>query len=304
MAHLLLIFLVMRIVLPVFLILFCARCLLAGPLPLTPKEISLMLRSGYSSEAVSRDLATRHFVGPCDEAAKKMLAEAGASPALITALTNGTYAVPPEETARAEEALTAQSRRRAAEAEESRKFNTLYQSQLARSRAAAPAATIVRNKIYPVVKGDLVRWHNGSLVRFDDQILENKKIFGLYFSAYWCGPCRQFTPQLVEYYNRVAPQHPEFELIFVSADRSPFGFQTYMKDMRMPWPAVDFEKVAGKDEIRKYAGEGIPCLVLIDASGKILSHSYAEKEYRGPAKVLSDLDNIFARGVASLAQGQ
>jgi nucleoredoxin len=293
----------MRVLFAIFLALFCGHCLSAGTLPLTAKDVGLMLRSGYSSEAISRDLAIRHFVGPCDEATKKMLAEAGASPALITALANGTYAAPPEETARAQEALAAQSRRRAAEAEQSRKFNTLYQDQLARARASAPAAAIVPNKIYPLVKGDLVRWHNGSLVRFDDATLENKKIFGLYFSAYWCGPCRQFTPQLVEYYNRVAPQHPEFELIFVSGDRSPFGFETYMKDMRMPWPAVDFAKVAAKDEIKKYAGEGIPCLVLIDSGGKVLSHSYAGKEYRGPAKVLSDLDNIFARGVASLARG-
>jgi nucleoredoxin len=293
----------MHVLFAIVLALVCSYRLSAGTLPLTAKDVGLMLRSGYSSEAVARDLATRHFVGPFDDAAKKMLVEAGATPALITALAKGTYAVPAEETARAQEALAAQSRRRAAEAEESRKFNTLYQDQLARARASAPAATIVPNKIYPVVKGDLVRWNNGSLVRFDDAILENKKVFGLYFSAYWCGPCRQFTPQLVEYYNRVAPQHPEFELIFVSADRSAFGFETYMRDMRMPWPAIDFAKVTAKDEIRKYAGEGIPCLVLIDSSGKVLSHSYAGKEYRGPAKVLSDLNTIFARGAASLPGG-
>ena len=92
------------------------------------------------------------------------------------------------------------------------------------------------------MKGDLVLWKNGSLARFrDDETLEKKKLFALYFSAHWCAPCRKFTPQLVEFYNRVAPQHPEFELVFVSDDRSPFGMETYMRDM--PWLAIDFSKL-------------------------------------------------------------
>ena len=144
------------------------------------------------------------------------------------------------------------------------------------------------------MKGDLISWHNGSLIRFDDEALEKKKLIALYFSAHWCPPCRKFTPQLVEYYNRVVPQHPEFEIIFVSFDRSQFAMDTYMREANMPWPAIDFAKVPGKEEIRKYAGEEIPCLVLVDASGKVISDSFAGKEYLGPAKVLTDLDAIFA----------
>ena len=67
-----------------------------------------------------------------------------------------------------------------------------------------------------------------------------------------------------------------------------------MREANMPWPAIDFSKLASKDAIRKYAGSGIPCLVVVDPSGKVISDSFAGKEYLGPAKVLSDLDNIFA----------
>ena len=35
----------------------------AGQLPLTIKEISLMLRSGYSSNAIMQELAIRYFAG-------------------------------------------------------------------------------------------------------------------------------------------------------------------------------------------------------------------------------------------------
>jgi nucleoredoxin len=124
--------------------------------------------------------------------------------------------------------------------------------------------------------------------------LEGKKLIALYFSAQWCPPCRKFTPELVEYYNRVASQHPEFELIFVSRDRSQFAMESYMHDTNMPWPAIDYQKLGETAGIGKYAGDGIPCLVLIDSSGQVISDSFAGKQYLGPQKVLSDLDKILS----------
>ena len=262
--------------------------------PLTVKDVSLMLRAGYSSGAVLQELSARHFADTLDSAKETMLTQAGAAPELISAMKRGTYPVPPEQAAAAKEQLAAEAKRRANQAKESRKFDTLYQSQLAQQRASARLPASTGNFIQPLVKGDLISWHNGGLVRFDDEVLEKKKLIALYFSAHWCPPCRKFTPQLVEYYNRVVPQHPEFEIIFVSFDRSQFAMDTYMREANMPWPAIDFAKVPGKEAIRKYAGEEIPCLVLVDASGKVISDSFAGKEYLGPAKVLTDLDAIFA----------
>jgi nucleoredoxin len=277
----------------------------AKQLPLTAKEISLMLRSGYSSEALMRELSVRHFAETCDEATTKLLAKSGASPALVQALAAGAYAIPPEEKLRAQEALAAESKRRAAAVEDAKKFNTLYQHQLAQERAVAPARQSVRrNALYPLLKGDLVCWRNGTINRFEDEAIEKKKLIAFYFSAHWCAPCRKFTPQLVEYYNRVAAQHPEFEIILVSYDRSAFGFETYLRDAQMPWPAIDFQKVGSKDAVVRYSGAGIPDLVLVDETGKVLSDSYVGKEYRGPQKVLTDLDEIFAASAKHLAQGQ
>jgi nucleoredoxin len=253
-----------------------------------------MLRTGYSSRAVQEELATRHFADVLDPGKEAMLTRAGVTATLISALKSGTYTVSAQEATAAKEKLAAEAARRAQQAEEARKFDTLYQDQLARQRASIRPAAIASNAILPLVKGDLVYWHNGSLSRFDDEPLEKKKLIALYFSAHWCGPCRKFTPQLVDYYNRVAPQHPEFEVIFVSLDKSQFAFETYMRETNMPWPAIDYAKVASKDAIRKYAGDGIPCLVLLDASGKVISDSFAGKEYLGPGKVLGDLDAIFA----------
>jgi nucleoredoxin len=260
-----------------------------------------MLRSGYSSEVVQRELSVRRFAGSCDAAAEKALVEAGAAPALIDAIKDGSYASSPADAQAAQSQLAAQAARRARETEQSRKFDTLYQDQLARARAAAPAQVQTASPLIDQLRGDLVLWKTGSLTRFDDEALGKKKMIALYFSAYWCGPCRKFTPQLVEYYNRVTSQHPEFEIVFVSRDRSPFGMETYMRNTQMPWPAIDFQKLPGKAALKKYGGESIPCLVLLDASGRVISDTYTGTNYVGPEKVLADLEAIFAKAPAAVA---
>lgn len=254
-----------------------------------------MLRSGYSSEAVQRELSERHLAEPCDTAAEAALRGAGATPALIEAMKSGAYQTSRADAVAALEQLTAQAQRQALEAERLRKMDTLYQTQHARERAA-PRPFEAQSVVADLVKGDLVYWNNGSLARFDDEAFGNKKLIALYFSAHWCGPCRKFTPQLVEYYSRVKAQHPEFEIVFVSSDRSALGMETYMRETQMPWPAVDFGKLAGKEALKKYLGKGIPCLVVVDASGKVLADTYEGEKRLGPEKVLANLDSIFARG--------
>jgi nucleoredoxin len=268
--------------------------LTAGQLPLTVKEVSLMLRAGYSSNAVLKELSVRHFVDQLDAAAEKSLRSAGANAELINALQTGMFSLPPEQAAAARQKIEEAINRRAIEAERAR-FDTLSRAQVAQNRKAAPRTVQSSGQnVHDLVKGDLVSVQNGNLAPFDDEALEKKKLIGLYFSAHWCGPCRKFTPDLVTYYNRVAPQHPEFEIIFVSSDKSVSAMETYMREANMPWPAIDYQKIASKGEIHKYAGIGIPCLVLLDATGKVISNSYEGTKYLGPRKVLADLDQIFA----------
>ena len=267
--------------------------LLGRSLPLTIKEVTLMLRSGFSSESVQQELSVRRFAESCDAAGEKALRDAGAAPALIDAIKNGSYVSSPADAEAAQNELAAQAARRARETEQSRKFSTLYQDQLARARAAGPPKIETPSTLVDQLKGDLVLWKTGSLTRFDGEAFGKKKLIALYFSASWCGPCRKFTPQLVEYYNRIAAQHPEFEIVFVSRDRSPFGMETYMRDTQMPWPAIDFGKRPALETLKIYSGTSIPRLVLLDAGGKVISDSYAGEKYVGPEKVLADLEAIF-----------
>jgi nucleoredoxin len=279
-----------RFLLVIFLFLVSVCRAICGPMPLTAKEIGLMLRSGYSGQAVMRELSARHFADSFDSTVEKQLVQSGANQSLIDALRSGAYRLSPSEMSAAKEKLTQEGKRDVLAAEQSRESWPPRQSTPAPAGSAAPAAVGAPGATYRLLKGDLVYWHQGTLSHFDDEALENKKLYLFFFSANWSPQGRKFTPQLVEYYNRVASQHPEFEVIFFSADRSPFGMETYMGQANMPWPAVDYAKLGSKAAIQNNFVRGIPCLILVDGSGKVLSNSYGTETNLGPETVLADLD--------------
>ena len=67
-----------------------------------------------------------------------------------------------------------------------------------------------------------------------------EKVLGLYFSANWCPPCRAFTPQLVQWYNRFkkSSNGSNFDIVFLSSDKTVEDFNEYFKEM--PWYAVPY----------------------------------------------------------------
>ena len=283
----------MRILFVVALLLQGVSYFAAGkPLPLNVKEVSLMLRSGYSVAAVSQELTARRFIGAVDEPAEKALLAAGATPQFLSELKNGRYSVPADALGAAQQELAQQEKQRAVQADEARRLHQLYQQQQAQAKVATtPSAPIAPEiPIFPMLKGDLITSRNGITTTFNDQVIEKKKLIVLYYSASWCGPCRKFTPTLVEYYNRVAAVHPEFEIVLVSSDRSQAAMEAYMRDYKMPWPAISFPELAEKDALKNFAGKEIPCLVVVNENGQVVSHS----DRGGKEKVLADLDHIFA----------
>jgi nucleoredoxin len=94
------------------------------------------------------------------------------------------------------------------------------------------------------------------------------KVIGLYFSAEWCGPCKMFTPQLVEFRDR---HDDKFEVVFVSSDRSAEDQEAYMKDYDMEWPAIPFDSPLRQELGAKYGIRGIPSLVIIDDQGNLIT---------------------------------
>ncbi|HEY6071181.1 MAG TPA: thioredoxin-like domain-containing protein, partial [Chthoniobacterales bacterium] len=201
-----------------------------------------------------------------------------------------------EKTAAVQEQMAIEAQQRAAQADASRRSDAAYQAEVLKKRTAQSKSLNTGGTlaISEFLKHDLVQIKHGSTARADETALKDKKLIAFYFSAEWCGPCRKFTPQLVEYYKRVAPEHPEFEIVFYSSDRSQYAMEKYMLDESMPWLAIDFAKLKDKEVLKNNAGNGIPSLVLVDSNGNVISSTYADGKFRGPEQVLADLDAIFA----------
>lgn len=102
------------------------------------------------------------------------------------------------------------------------------------------------------------------------EVLASKKIVGFYFSAHWCPPCRGFTPFLCATYEDMVEEHPEFELIFVSADRDTASFDEYFAEM--PFLSIPFENRAQQAALsRAFNVTGIPMLIFLNEKGEVIS---------------------------------
>lgn len=93
------------------------------------------------------------------------------------------------------------------------------------------------------------------------------KYLMLYFSAHWCPPCRAFTPKLSKAYTKLKTIRDDFELVFVSSDRSEEDFNEYFDTMS--FCALPFEHRDVKAALsKKFGVRGIPMLVMLGPIGE------------------------------------
>ena len=157
--------------------------------------------------------------------------------------------------------------------------------------AAAPGATddaSVAEGLEDLARelGNRLRTADGGFVE-TEQRLAGKKAVLLYNSAAWCGPCRAFTPKLVEFYEQNGGGDT-FEVVLVSHDRSAREAIEYLTDYEMPWTLADTRRNGALAKYR--SGRGIPDLILIDAStGRTVMGSYRDDgSFQGPSAVLAE----------------
>ncbi|XP_077268094.1 nucleoredoxin [Temnothorax americanus] len=93
---------------------------------------------------------------------------------------------------------------------------------------------------------------------------------GVYFSAHWCPPCKAFTPQLVDTYQRIRERGHDFEVIFVSSDRSEDSYNAYTETM--PWLRIPFNQEERRRKLaRAFDVQAIPTLVILDPRDNIIT---------------------------------
>ena len=90
-----------------------------------------------------------------------------------------------------------------------------------------------------------------------------------------CGPCRQFTPELVAFYDKMNARRGKqdtFEIVWISRCRTVDAFGQYFTQMN--WLALPPDEAAGPRGQRlgeKYGVKGIPALVLLDEVGDVIT---------------------------------
>jgi nucleoredoxin len=95
------------------------------------------------------------------------------------------------------------------------------------------------------------------------EVVNDKKLVLIYFSAHWCPPCKGFTPVLAAAYNKY--REGDIEVIFVSSDRDQGSFDGYFAEM--PWTAVLFaDRNRSQMLSQKFEVKGIPTLVVLNGS--------------------------------------
>ena len=92
--------------------------------------------------------------------------------------------------------------------------------------------------------------------------------FGLYFSAHWCPPCRNFTPKLINFYEVANKTQKQIEIIFVTSDKSEAEFNEYFGSM--PWLSIPFKDEAINNLKESFEIMGIPAFLVFNSEGKLI----------------------------------
>lgn len=103
--------------------------------------------------------------------------------------------------------------------------------------------------------------------------LEGKTV-GLYFSQSSYRSCVEFTPKLVEVYQKLKEKGESFEVVLVSLDDEEELFKGGFGSM--PWLALPFKDKKCSKLIRYFELSTIPTLVIIGKDGKTLHSNVSE----------------------------
>ncbi|KAI9168654.1 hypothetical protein LWI28_000049 [Acer negundo] len=101
-----------------------------------------------------------------------------------------------------------------------------------------------------------------------------RKTVGLYFSASSYKPSTDFTPKLVEVYEKLKDKGESFEIVLISLDDDEESFKQDLGSM--PWLALPFKDKSCEKLVRYFELSTLPTLVIIGPDGKTLNCNVAE----------------------------
>ncbi|XP_063691056.1 tryparedoxin-like [Bolinopsis microptera] len=96
------------------------------------------------------------------------------------------------------------------------------------------------------------------------------KYIGLYFSGYWCSPCRKMTPVLTQVREK---QKSRFEIIWITRDHSETEANNYFR--KMSWLRLPFNEARsiGNELFRAVRQRYIPTLTMLDPNFNVINYN-------------------------------
>ncbi|KAK6016552.1 hypothetical protein OSTOST_17963, partial [Ostertagia ostertagi] len=96
-----------------------------------------------------------------------------------------------------------------------------------------------------------------------------------------CPPCRQWVKQLAPVYEQMKANGISLEIVFCSSDRTQEAFDQFTT--QMPWPAFAYDPSKTLALTRVYNISGIPSLILLDSSGRVITNHGRSSLLEDPA---------------------
>ncbi len=136
---------------------------------------------------------------------------------------------------------------------------------------AAEAEKAASSSIIKALKGNLVKLDGREIKEYEVESPEKLEFIAFYSSASWCGPCHAFTPSLVRKYKSLKKKYSNFEVVLLSADRNEPAWEEYLKEYKMPWPALNFSASDAKSILKAgSASRFIPAIHILKVDGEVV----------------------------------
>eukprot|EP01062_Namystynia_karyoxenos_P082083 TRINITY_DN9177_c0_g1_i1.p1 TRINITY_DN9177_c0_g1~~TRINITY_DN9177_c0_g1_i1.p1 ORF type:complete len:1346 (+),score=269.57 TRINITY_DN9177_c0_g1_i1:92-4129(+) len=109
----------------------------------------------------------------------------------------------------------------------------------------------------------------------------NGKTVALYFGGKWCPHCPPYSKLLKPFYTAYKKLNPDFEVVFVSSDRSQREAEAYFRGQHGDWLMMPYSDSRNQALSQRFGASGIPTLVVLAPDGSVITTNGRKQTSKG-----------------------